>query len=261
MASTGAEGKLSGRVAIVTGGSSGIGYETAKAFAKEGAKVVVAARRKDKLSKVVNEIKADGGEASMFVANVANDHENEKLAQHALSTYGALHIAFLNAGTGVGGSLEEVSDEQIDTIFGANVKSVIFGFKHFYPAMKNTADGKGSIIINTSTLSTAFSTDLVEMAVYSTSKAAAKKYMEYAAAYGANVVRVNAVAPGYVRTSFLESMGDEDKFDKMGSEHALMKRAGRTHEISPLVVYLASDDSSFVTGSEFVVDGGFALHG
>ena len=107
--------------------------------------MVIAARSKDKLTKAVGEIKAAGGEAAMFVSDVGKEKDNKELAEFALSTYGAIHVAFLNAGIGDFSKIDEISEEQIDKVLGANLKSVIFGFKHLYPIMKDTANDVSKI--------------------------------------------------------------------------------------------------------------------
>lgn len=252
-------GKLQGRVALVTGASTGIGRDAALSLAQEGAKVVAVARTEDKLVSLVKEIEAAGGEATHFRADLSLDASNREMVQHALSTYGALHVAFLNAGGGEACGIENVTDEHVDFTFNKNVKSVLFGLKHTLPAMRETAGGKGSIIINTSTSSTATSTMMTAMVVYTASKAACKMIMKYAAVHAANEVRVNAVAPGIVKTAAYD-VYPPGYVDEIAAKFQLMPRAAECSEISPLVVYLAGDDSSFVTGAEMVIDGGWALH-
>ena len=145
-------------------------------------------------------------------------------------------------------------------MFGTNVKSVLFGMKYLFPAMRRTAAGKGSIVINTSTSATATSTKMTEMAVYSASKSAATMIMKYGAIHAANEIRVNAIAPGIVKTAAYPAE-DPEYADRVSQHYQLIPRAADCDEISPLVLYLASDDSSFVTGSDFRIDGGWALHG
>lgn len=252
--------KLAGRVAVVTGASSGMGRSAAKALAASGAKVVVVARRAEMLDSLVSEIKAAGGEASAFVGDVSTEEGNEKMANFTVATYGAVHVAFLNAGTLDFHPIVNASKELFDRMFNTNTAGPLFGMKYLIPAMDKTAEKKASIIINTSVGSTAVTTK-APAAVYSATKAATKMLMQYAAIECAPMnIRVNAIAPGIVRTEMNGPMKDEE-VTGFASSLQLLERYATPEEICPLLLYLASDDSAFVTGSEMVIDGGWALKG
>mmetsp|Transcript_24786 Transcript_24786/g.97966 ORF Transcript_24786/g.97966 Transcript_24786/m.97966 type:complete len:249 (-) Transcript_24786:408-1154(-) len=244
---------LAGKVLIVTGASAGMGEAVALGAAKAGAKVVAVARSGDKLDALVKKIKEAGGEATSYVGDVSLESTAKGMVEQALSAFGALHAAFLNAGYYGGAPITALEGEEIDKVLGINVKSVIFGIKHCLPAMKETSGGTGSIIVNTSTMSSAVTTAMGSAAgIYSASKAAAKMIMTYAAVEAAPEVRVNAIAPGIIKTGMTDAFADE-----YSKTLQLIKRPGKVEEVVPLVNYLASDESSFVTGSEMLIDGGW----
>jgi len=246
---------LAEKVVIVTGASSGMGEGVALGVAKAGAKVVAVARSADKLDALVKEITEAGGEATSYVGDVSLESTAKGMVEKALSTFGALHAAFLNAGYYGGAPITMLEIDEIDKILGINVKSVILGIKHCLPAMKETSGGTGSIIVNTSVMSTSVTGAMGSAAgIYAASKAAAKMIMKYAAVEAAPEVRVNAIAPGIIKTAMTEALPGE-----VVESLQLVKRPGKVDEVVPLVTYLASDESSFVTGSEMVVDGGWAI--
>lgn len=250
--------KLQDRVAIVTGASSGIGKEVALAFGREGARVIAAARSVDKLASVVDEIRSLGSEAEAFAADLSSENANAELVKFTLEKFGSVHVAFINAGSYKYMDLDDVTEEVIDSIFGINYKSVVFGLKHLIPAMRNTAEDKGSIIITSSCLAASISTRMAHSMIYASSKAAVKTIMHYAAIIAADKVRVNSIAPGLVRTEMNRFISDED-IQRYATEMTLMTRPGSVKEIAPLAVLLACDDGSFATGAEFNVDGGWTL--
>mmetsp|Transcript_11609 Transcript_11609/g.28273 ORF Transcript_11609/g.28273 Transcript_11609/m.28273 type:complete len:255 (+) Transcript_11609:170-934(+) len=252
--------KLEGKVVIVTGGASGIGRDTAVLMAKEGAKVVVAGRSKEKLAAVEQEIVEAGGQCTTFSGDLTSETANKDLVSHAVEKYGAVHAAFINAGVYKPCNLAEVTDADLDETFGANFKSAVFALKHLGPAMKETAGGKGSIILNTSAMSTAVKTTLTAGWLYSCAKAAAKMLMTYAAiTFAESEVRVNAVAPGVVSTPILGGMPEEQLNGFASTVHLFPKRAGVPREIASFVTLLASDEGALANGQEFVVDAGFSV--
>ncbi|KAJ8905622.1 hypothetical protein NDN08_002128 [Rhodosorus marinus] len=246
---------LTGKVVIVTGASAGIGEGVALGAATAGAKVVVVARSADKLDALVKQINEAGGEATSYVGDVGLESTAKGMVEKALSTFGALHAAFLNAGYYGKAPITELDVDMIDTVLNVNVKSVILGIKHCLPAMKETSGGTGSIIVNSSTMASAVTTGLGSApAIYAASKAAASMIMKYAAVEAAPDVRVNAIGPGVIKTAMTDFIPSEE----MENLH-LLKRAGRVDEVVPLVTYLASDESSLVTGSEMIIDAGWAI--
>ncbi|CAN0205698.1 unnamed protein product [Pylaiella littoralis] len=253
--------KLEGMVALVTGASTGIGRVTAIVFAKEGAKVVVAARREDKLKEVVDEIKAAGGEATFSVGDVSKEEDCKKMVDTAIETFGALHIAFNNAGVFMPTPFHEITEETIHALLGINVKSIAWCFKYQIPAMAKYADGKGSIIVTTSStaLRPTASPTMAGGGMYSATKAAAEMLVKYGAIEGAaSSVRVNSIAPGHVETPIYGEMPRESLV-AVSEMNQLIGRPIQSEEVAKVVVFLASSDAAMVTGSSYVVDGGWAI--
>lgn len=252
--------RLEGKVAIVTGASSGIGRATACQMAAEGAKVVLAARSEDKLDDLMKDIKSNGGEAAHVGADVSKEADNKTMIDTAMEKYGRLDICFLNAGTGDKASITEISEELFDKIINTNLKSVVMGLKYALPAIEKSG-GSGSIVINSScvSLQAKASETAQGNAVYAASKAGANMIMQYAAIDGAkHKTRVNCLAPGVIHTNI---MGDipADKFQEMCEPAHLLGRYGKAEEMAHVVCFLASDEASFVTGSVLLADGGWSI--
>ena len=249
--------RLAGKVAIVTGASSGIGRTTAKLFAQHGAKVVVAARRESELAALVAEIVADGGEAIAFAGDVQSEAFNQSLVALAVKSFGKLDIAFNNAGTlGEIGATDQVSLQGWSETLSINLTSAFLGAKYQIPEMAK--QGGGSIIF-TSTF-VGYSAAFPEFAAYAASKAGLIGLTQaLATEYGAKGVRVNAVLPGAVDTDmFREKNNTAEAQAFITGMHAL-KRVGKPEEIAQSVLYLASDDASFVSGTASLVDGGLSI--
>jgi NAD(P)-dependent dehydrogenase (short-subunit alcohol dehydrogenase family) len=249
--------RLSGKVAIVTGASSGIGHATAKVFAKEGAKVVVGARREAELAALVREIRADGGEALALAGDVQSEQYAKDLVAAAETAYGRLDIAFNNAGTlGPVGPSTEVAAADWSQALAVNLTAAFLGAKHQIPAMLK--HGSGSIVF-TSTF-VGHTASFPGVAAYAASKAGLIGLTQtLAAEYGPRGVRVNVVLPGAVDTPMYRTFNDtEDKRQWLTNLHAL-KRAGKPEEVARSVLYLASDDAAFVTGTAHLVDGGLSI--
>jgi NAD(P)-dependent dehydrogenase (short-subunit alcohol dehydrogenase family) len=249
--------RLTGKVAIVTGASSGIGRATAKLFAKEGAKVVVGARREAELAELVREIKAEGGEAFALAGDVQSERYAEDLGATAEKRFGRLDIAFNNAGTlGPSGASTGIDEKDWSSTLAVNLTSAFLAAKHQVPAMLKS--GGGSIIF-TSTI-VGHSVGFPGLAAYAASKAGLNGLTQaLAAEFGPQGVRVNAILPGAVDTPMYRAgMKTEEQRAWLINLHAL-KRAGRPDEVARSALYLASDDSSFVTGTLHLVDGGFSI--
>jgi NAD(P)-dependent dehydrogenase (short-subunit alcohol dehydrogenase family) len=249
--------RLSGKVAIVTGASSGIGRATAKLFAKEGAKVVVGARREAELAELVREIKAEGGEALALAGDVQSESYAKALVDAAVKKFGRLDIAFNNAGTGGPvGPTTEVAEKDWTSTLAVNLTSAFLSAKHQIPAMLK--QGGGSVIF-TSTF-VGYTVAFPGVAAYAASKAGLIGLTQsLAAEYGPQNIRVNAVLPGAVDTPMYHKMNDTpEKREWITNLHAL-KRVGTPEEIARSVLYLASDESSFVTGAAALVDGGLSI--
>lgn len=250
--------RLAGKVAIVTGASSGIGRTTAKLFAQHGAKVVVAARREAELATLVAEIVAQGGEAIAFAGDVQSEAFAKSLVALTVKSFGRLDIAFNNAGTlGEIGPTTEVSEKGWNETLSINLTSAFLGAKYQLPEM--VKQGSGSIIF-TSTF-VGYSSAFPEFAAYAASKAGLIGLTQaLAVEYGAKGVRVNSVLPGAVDTDmYREKNNTAESQAFLTGMHAL-KRVGKPEEIAQSVLYLASDDSSFVTGTASLIDGGLSIN-
>jgi NAD(P)-dependent dehydrogenase (short-subunit alcohol dehydrogenase family) len=249
--------RLTNKVAIVTGASSGIGRVTAKLFAQEGARLVVAARRQAELDSLVDEIRAEGGEAIAMAGDVRSEDYHKDLVAAAVERFGKLDIAFNNAGTlGEGGPTTGVSEAGFADTLAINLTASFLAAKHQVPAMQ--ANGGGSIIF-TSTF-VGYTVAFPGTAAYAASKSGLIGLTQaLAAEYGPQNIRVNSVLPGAVETDMYREHNDTpEKQSFVTSLHAL-KRVGTPEEIARSVLYLASDDASFVTGTASLVDGGLSI--
>lgn len=250
-------GRLTGKVAIVTGASSGIGRETAKLFAKEGAKIVVAARREAELGTLVAEITSAGGEAVALAGDVVSEDFNKALVAAAEKHFGGLDIAFNNAGTlGAMGPSTEITEKGFADTVTTNLTSGFLGAKHQIPAMFKR--GGGSVIF-TSTF-VGHTVGFPGIAAYAASKSGLIGLTQaLAAEYGPQNIRVNAILPGAVDTPMYRGMNDTAESQAFITNLHALKRPAKPEELARSVLYLASDDSSFVTGTASLVDGGVSI--
>jgi NAD(P)-dependent dehydrogenase (short-subunit alcohol dehydrogenase family) len=247
---------LTGRTALVLGGSSGIGREIALGFQAAGAKVLVAARTRDKLDRMAGELGSDGGATVTYSADLRSVSELKALGDQIESDHGGIDILLNSQGTTVIKSALDLGEEDYDTILDTNLKSVFFACTTFAPGM--IARGKGSII-NISSL--AAHTGWANAAAYAASKwGVAGITQSFAAEWGGSGVRVNAIAPGFFMTDLNRARMSEDRKAEAKRRNA-MSRMGELEELVGAAVYLASDAAQFVSGATLRVDGGYLSSG
>lgn len=248
-------GDFDGKVALVTGGGIGIGRATALAFAREGAKVVIGNRSVERGEEVVKAIKDDGGEASFLRTDVVTEGDVQALVEHVVSTYGRLDAAFNNAGVeGLIAPLADQTSENFDEVMNINVKGVWLSMKYEIPQMLKTGSG---VIVNNS--SVAGLIGFPGAGIYCASKHAVMGLTKTAALeYSAAGVRVNAINPAVIDTSMADRLADSMGMAKkdLSSLHPI-GRIGTPDEVANTVLWLCSDKSSFVTGVNLCIDGGF----
>src|SRR3989441_970296 len=246
-------GKLEGKIALITGGTSGIGLATAKRFVNEGADVFVTGRRGQELEAAVKEI---GKGVTGVQGDVSKRADLDRLFAQIESEKGRLDVLFANAGVAKYGRLGEISEELYDSIFDINVKGVLFTVQKALPLMPDGA----SIILNASIVG---SKGFAANSVYSATKAAVRSFARtWTTDLKDRRIRVNAVSPGPIDTpglnELLASSATGQQRAKMIAATVPLGRLGRADEIAKAVAFLASDDSSYVTGIELFVDGGIA---
>lgn len=245
--------KLEGKVALVTGGNSGMGLETARLFAKEGAKVVITGRRQGDLDSAAKSI---GGSTLAIQGDVSVMSDLERLFATIKEKYDRLDVLFANAGVGELGPIGTVTEAQFDRQFDINVKGVFFTVQMALPLL---ADG-ASIILNSSVAGTK---GMEGFSAYSATKAAVRSFARtWTMDLKARKIRVNSISPGPIETPIFGKMGLSEE-QANGWKSALpgmvpLGRMGRTEEIAKTALFLASDDSSYITGIDLAVDGGMA---
>ncbi len=249
--------RLSNKVAIVTGASAGIGRATAKLFAAEGARLVVGARRQSELDTLVAEIEAAGGKAVALAGDVRSEDYAKALVALSVETYGRLDVAFNNAGTlGEAGPSTEVSEAGWSDAIAINLTGSFLGAKHQIAEM--IKHGGGSVIFTSTFVGYSFA--FPGVAAYAASKAGLIGLTQaLAAEFGPQAVRVNAILPGAVDTDMYREMNDTDGKQSFVTNLHALKRVATPEELARSVLYLASDDSAFVTGTASLVDGGASI--
>jgi len=242
--------KLQGKIALITGGSTGIGLATAKRFVTEGAYVFITGRREAELAASVKEI---GATVTGVQGDVSNLADLDRLFAQIKREKGKLDIVFANAGGAQFAPLGKVTEDHFDALFNGNVKGLLFTVQKALPLLPDGA----SIILNASTA--ASKAIAPEWSVYSATKAAVRSFARtWTTDLKHRHIRVNAVSPGYTDTPPWHSVEGADQLMKNISTSVPLGRFGTPDEIAKAVVFLASDDSSYITGTELFVDGGFA---
>jgi NAD(P)-dependent dehydrogenase (short-subunit alcohol dehydrogenase family) len=246
-------GRLEGKVGLITGGNSGIGLATAKQFVKEGAYVFITGRRDPELSGAVKDI---GRSVTGVRGDVSNLGDLDRLVAQIKREKGRLDVVFANAGVAQYAPFGKITEEHFDSIFDINVKGLLFTVQKALPLMPDGA----SIILNASIVA---SKGLTANSVYSATKAAVRSFARtWTTDLRDRRIRVNAVSPGPIDTpglsDLMASSGVGEQRLKMMANSVPLGRLGTPDEIAKAVVFLASDDSSYITGTELFVDGGMA---
>lgn len=245
--------KLTGKVALITGGNSGIGLATAKLFQAEGANVVITGRRQDAVAAAVREI---GGKSTGIVSDTGNVNDIQALYQTVKEQYGKIDVLFLNAGVATFGSFTEVNEAAFDNMVNVNFKGLFFNVQMALPLLT-----EGSSVIFTT--SVADQKGFATTSVYSATKAAVRSLARtLSAELVEQKIRFNAIAPGPIDTPIFGKLGIPTEAVAEVKEgfasQVPMKRMGTPDDIAKAALFLASDDSSFIMGIDLTVDGGLA---
>jgi NAD(P)-dependent dehydrogenase (short-subunit alcohol dehydrogenase family) len=249
--------RLAGKVAIITGAGAGIGRATALLFAKEGAKVVVADRDSERGAETVSIIREDGGEATFIQVDVSQAADAERMARATVETYGKLDILVNNAGIYTQGSVVEMTEEDWDRILDVNLRGVFLCSKYCIPEM---IKGGGGSVVNIG--SEAGIVGIQNQVAYNVSKSGVIALTKSTALdFAAHNVRVNCLCPGRTLTPLVEKViaeaQDPESTQRALEEDRPLKRMGRPEEIAAGILYLASDESLYATGSILSIDGGY----
>ncbi len=247
--------RLNGRVALITGGGSGIGRESALLFAREGARVVVADLDEAAAKATADAISSDGGESLPVRADVASSADVERMVALAEHRFGALHVLFNNAGVMLSGDDDaETTDDAVwERTLAVNARGVFLGCKFGVPALRRAGGGS---IINTASFVAVLGAATPQLAYTASKGAVLAMTRELAVIHAREGIRVNALCPGPLRTELLMRFLDTDEKRQRRLVHIPMGRFGEAREIASAALFLASEESSFITGSTFMVDGG-----
>lgn len=248
-------GRLAGKVALITGAGSGIGRASATLFAQEGAQVVCVDIDEASASVTVDELIAAGGEAIAVPADVSSAADSETMVQAAEDAFGGLHVMFNNAGImhSDDGDSQATSEDVWDLTMNINAKGVFLGCKFGIPAMKRSGGGS---VINTASFVAHLGAATPQVAYTASKGAVLALSRELAVVHAREGVRVNALSPGPLRTELLMKFLDTEAKKQRRLVHVPMGRFGLAEEMAKAALFLASEESSYITGSEFLVDGG-----
>ncbi|PNI09712.1 short-chain dehydrogenase [Arthrobacter sp. AFG7.2] len=247
--------QLTGKVALVTGGGSGIGEAISKELAAKGANVVVTDINLEAAQRVVKEISDAGGTASAVRQDTASKADAEMVVRYAVDTYGALHLAVNNAG--IGGKQAPAGETDLDEwdkVIGINLNGVLYGMRYQIPRMLE-AGAQRCAIVNMASIHGAVAAP--GNGAYTAAKHGVVGITRNAAAeYGPQGLRINSVGPGYIRTPLVENSLSPEILQVLEGKHAL-NRLGTAEEVAHLVSFLLSEEASFITGGYYLVDGGY----
>lgn len=246
--------RLQNKVCIITGAAGGIGAATAKIFAKEGAKVLITDIQEDKLKAVVDEVLLQSGVITYMIQDVSTEEGWKTVTEKAIELYGDINVLVNNAGISgnIISTFEERTIEEFNKIIAINLLSQFLGTKAVVPYMKKNKSGS---IVNISSIGGIIGS--ANATAYTASKGGTRSYTKGAAAELAPFnIRVNSVHPGYVATPMTKDLPDADEFERIAVSATPLGREGTPEEIAYGILYLASDESSFTTGIELVIDGG-----
>ena len=243
---------LKGRIALITGGNSGIGYATASELKRQGAEVIITGRRQAAVDAAAGELGVTG-----LIADQGNLEAIERLAATVKDRFGRIDILFINAGVTSPTSIEQATEETFERIIGINFKGAYFTLSRFIPLLN---DGASVIFLSSNTASM----NLANSSIYSSGKAAVNAVMKIAAVELAErKIRVNAISPGPVETEILNKAGySEEELKGVKAwiiNNIPMRQMGKASDVAKLVAYLSSGGSGFITGSEILMDGGMSL--
>ena len=245
---------IAGRVAVVTGGSRGIGKGIARTLARHGVRVLIASRGEDAAREVVDEIRSAGGTAEQVIADVSVPDDAPRIAEAALEHFGAIDILCSNAGIFPPKSLRELTAAEIDEVFNVNLRGTMLVVKACLPALERSGHGR---VILTSSI-TGPVTGYPGWSHYGASKAGQLGFMRTVAMEVAGAgITVNAVLPGNIKTEGLADLGEE--YERTMAAAIPLKRLGTVDDVANTVLFLASDEAAYLTGVAIVVDGGQIL--
>ena len=243
---------LKDKVAVITGGNSGIGYATAKQLKEQGAQVIITGRRKEAIEKAAQELGV-----TAVTADQASVSDIENLVAKVKEDFGAVDILFINAGIAGLGTIEQTSEELFDSIMNVNLRGAYFTLSKFIPILK---DGASVVFLSSNTASMPGPGS----SVYSASKTALNSVMKSAALELApRKIRVNSVSPGPTETEVMKKVGLDETTVKgimdVVVEKVPLKQMGKSEDVAKMVSYLSSDAAKFITGADFIMDGGMVL--
>lgn len=251
---------LTGKVVVVTGASSGLGADAAKAYAECGASVALLARRKEKLESLAQEINGQGGKAIAVVCDISKEEDIQRAVATVIEHYGKIDVLLNNAGVAVSGSVEQLSAADWDREMDVNVKGYYLMSKYVVPYMRKQQYGK---IVHVASVNATVADKVPQLArhAYNASKAAVKGLtIGMAASYAIDNITVNSVGPGLFESEMTQNTLFENQgFMQMYNMLTPAGRPARKGELNGTLIYLSSDASSYVTGQHIIVDGGFSI--